>query len=59
MHDATLKQLYFQNPRFAFTISHLITQRLTADITRLQKRIAALESEQQLMADTTRGVMAT
>jgi CRP-like cAMP-binding protein len=59
MHDATLKQLYFQNPKFAFTISHLITQRLNADITRLQKRIAALEGEQELTGDTTRGVVIT
>jgi CRP/FNR family transcriptional regulator, cyclic AMP receptor protein len=59
MHGATLKQLYFQDPKFAFTISHLITQRLTADITRLQKRIAALESEHELMEDTTPGVVIT
>ena len=59
MHDATLKQLYFQNPKFAFTISHLITQRLNADITRLKKRIAALEGEQELTENTTRGVVIT
>ena len=59
IHDDTFKRLYFQNPRFAFTISHLITQRLTADITRLQKRIAALENNPESMGDTTRGAMAT
>lgn len=59
IRDATFKQLYFQDPKFAFTISHLITQRLMADITRLQKRIAALENNQELMADKTRGVTTT
>ena len=37
------KQLYFQNPKFAFQIANLITQRLSADIERLQLRVHALE----------------
>ena len=34
--EPAFKQLYFQNPKFAFRISSLIAQRLGADITRLQ-----------------------
>ena len=49
IQDATFKQLYFQHPKFAFTIGHLITHRLTADIERLQRRIAAMENKEGLM----------
>lgn len=38
MEEAAFKQLYFQNPKFAFEVSSLIAQRLDADIQRLQAR---------------------
>ncbi|MDB4906897.1 MAG: hypothetical protein JWO05_1681 [Gemmatimonadetes bacterium] len=43
--ESTFKQLYFQNPTFAFHVSGLITQRLGADIERLRKRVGELEAQ--------------
>jgi CRP/FNR family cyclic AMP-dependent transcriptional regulator len=40
----TFKQLYFENPRFAFQVSYLIAQRLGSDIQRLQRRVETLEA---------------
>ena len=51
IHEGVFRQLYFQNPKFAFTIGHLMAQRLTADIERLQKRIATMESKQHSMSE--------
>lgn len=43
---ATFRQLYFQNPKFAFTVANLLGRRLSSDIQRLQARLTALESQQ-------------
>jgi CRP/FNR family transcriptional regulator, cyclic AMP receptor protein len=43
--EKAFKQLYFQHPKFAFQISNLIADRLSADIGRLQQRVASLEAE--------------
>lgn len=55
IQEGVFRQLYFQNPKFAFTIGHLITQRLTADIQRLQQRIASLEKNEPSMRQATPG----
>jgi CRP/FNR family cyclic AMP-dependent transcriptional regulator len=39
-------QLYFQDPKFAFQISRLITHRLGADIAQLREQVRTLESRQ-------------
>lgn len=41
--EPTFKQLYFQNPKFAFQIANLITQRLSADIDRLRRQVQDLQ----------------
>lgn len=38
--ESTVNQLYFQNPEFGFQLMALVAGRLTADVSRLQKRIA-------------------
>ena len=38
--EATLKQLYFQNPAFGFQLVGLIAGRLSADVQRLEKQLA-------------------
>jgi hypothetical protein len=43
--EPVFKQLYFENPHFAFQVSNLIAQRLGADIERLRQRVATLEAE--------------
>jgi CRP/FNR family cyclic AMP-dependent transcriptional regulator len=42
--ETTFKQLYFQNPAFAFQVVNLITSRLSADIRRLEARVAERET---------------
>jgi CRP/FNR family transcriptional regulator, cyclic AMP receptor protein len=42
--ESTFRQLYFQSPKFAFLVANLLAQRLSADIGRLQVRIAQLEA---------------
>lgn len=42
--EETFRQLYFQSPKFAFSVAAMITQRLGADIERLQKVILNLEA---------------
>ena len=41
--EPTFKQLYFENPEFAFQIANLITQRLSADIDRLHRQVQDLQ----------------
>jgi hypothetical protein len=41
---ATFRQLYFENPKFAFTVANLLGQRMSADLSRATQRIAELES---------------
>jgi CRP/FNR family cyclic AMP-dependent transcriptional regulator len=41
---AAFRQLYFQNPQFAFLVANLIAQRLGADIQRLQAHVSAMEA---------------
>lgn len=48
IEESVFKQLYFQNPRFAFQVSNLIAHRLGADIKRLQDRIRVLEGQNQV-----------
>lgn len=43
--EEAFKQLYFQNPKFAFQISSLIAQRLSADIERLRRKVEGLEAQ--------------
>lgn len=43
--EQAFKQLYFQNPKFAFQISNMIAHRLSADIDRLVHRVKTLEAE--------------
>jgi CRP/FNR family transcriptional regulator, cyclic AMP receptor protein len=43
--EAAFKQLYFQNPKFAFQISALIAHRLSADIARLHQQVQDLQSQ--------------
>jgi CRP/FNR family transcriptional regulator, cyclic AMP receptor protein len=43
--EAAFKQLYFQNPKFAFQISALIAHRLSADIERLRKQVEGFQSD--------------
>lgn len=38
--ESTLNQLYYQNPDFGFQLMALVAGRLTADVSRLQKRLA-------------------
>jgi CRP/FNR family cyclic AMP-dependent transcriptional regulator len=38
--ESTVKQLYFQNPAFGFKMIELVADRLSADITRLNKQLA-------------------
>jgi CRP/FNR family cyclic AMP-dependent transcriptional regulator len=45
--EPTFRQLYFQQPKFAFMVGNLLAQRLGADIQRLQARVAELESPAQ------------
>ena len=42
----TFRQLYFQNPKFAFTVANLLGRRLSSDVQRLQSRVAELEAQQ-------------
>jgi CRP/FNR family cyclic AMP-dependent transcriptional regulator len=44
MAGSMFTQLYFQDPKFALQISRLITQRLSADVARLEQRVRTLES---------------
>jgi hypothetical protein len=44
--EAPFKQLYFENPKFAFQVVNLITQRLDADVRRLEAEVARLRSPQ-------------
>jgi hypothetical protein len=39
--ESTVKQLYYQNPDFGFQLMALVAGRLTADVQRLQKQLAA------------------
>lgn len=39
--ESTLLQLYYQNPEFGFELVRLVAGRLTADVQRLESRIAA------------------
>lgn len=48
MGEQAFKQLYFQNPKFAFQISHLIAHRLSADIQRLRRKVDALKGELEI-----------
>jgi len=48
--EQAFKQLYFQNPKFAFQISNLIAYRLSADIDRLRHRVQSLEVEAETAA---------
>jgi CRP/FNR family cyclic AMP-dependent transcriptional regulator len=43
--EPTFRQLYFQQPKFAFMVAKLIGQRLGADIQRLHARIDELEAQ--------------
>jgi CRP/FNR family transcriptional regulator, cyclic AMP receptor protein len=43
--EEAFKQLYFENPKFAFQISGLIANRLGADIERLQQKVEALQAQ--------------
>jgi CRP/FNR family transcriptional regulator, cyclic AMP receptor protein len=43
--EEAFRQLYFENPKFAFQISGLIAHRLGADIQRLQQKVQALEPQ--------------
>jgi hypothetical protein len=39
--ESTVKQLYYQNPDFGFQLMALVAGRLTADVQRLQRQLAA------------------
>ncbi|GAB2587461.1 hypothetical protein GCM10027034_19790 [Ramlibacter solisilvae] len=58
MDEPSLKQLYFQNPRFAFEVTRLIATRLSADVMRLSTpapaRAQAAEGEEAFVAGTHR-----
>jgi hypothetical protein len=41
--EATLKQLYFQNPAFGFHLIGLVAGRLSEDVRRIEKRFSASE----------------
>ncbi|TWO70657.1 cyclic nucleotide-binding domain-containing protein [Caenimonas sedimenti] len=41
--ETDFRQLYFQNPQFAFLVTNLIAQRLGADIQRLQAHVSEME----------------
>jgi CRP/FNR family transcriptional regulator, cyclic AMP receptor protein len=43
--EEAFKQLYFENPKFAFQISALIAQRLGADVERLRRKVDGLEAD--------------
>jgi CRP/FNR family cyclic AMP-dependent transcriptional regulator len=45
--EDVFKQLYFQEPKFAFQISNLITHRLGADIDRLRRELDDLRAQQK------------
>jgi CRP/FNR family cyclic AMP-dependent transcriptional regulator len=47
MSGTTFRQLYFQNPQFAFTVAGLIAQRLSADIQRLRAQVDQIEALRQ------------
>lgn len=49
----TFRQLYFQNPKFAFNIASLLGRRLSSDIQRLQARVVELESQLPAQAKAT------
>jgi CRP/FNR family cyclic AMP-dependent transcriptional regulator len=48
--ELPFKQLYFQNPKFAFQISNLIAYRLSADVDRLRRDLEALQARSPLEA---------
>lgn len=41
--ETTFRQLYFQNPDFGFEVVRLITQRLSADVSRLEHQLGTRE----------------
>jgi len=41
--ETTVRQLFYQNPAFGFEVVRLIAGRLSADVRRLESRLAALE----------------
>jgi CRP/FNR family cyclic AMP-dependent transcriptional regulator len=43
--ESTFRQLYFQQPKFAFMVGSLIGQRLSADVQRLQASVAELQAQ--------------
>jgi CRP/FNR family cyclic AMP-dependent transcriptional regulator len=44
INQSTVRQLYYQNPAFGFEIVGLIAGRLSADVARLESRLAALQT---------------
>jgi phosphotransferase system glucose/maltose/N-acetylglucosamine-specific IIC component len=42
--EATVKQLYYQNPDFGFLMISLVAGRLSADVKRLEKQVAELKA---------------
>jgi CRP/FNR family cyclic AMP-dependent transcriptional regulator len=48
--EPAFKQLYFQNPKFAFQISNLIAYRLSADVERLRRQLQGLQADSQAEA---------
>jgi CRP/FNR family cyclic AMP-dependent transcriptional regulator len=42
--EPTVKQLYYQNPQFGFLMISLVAGRLSADVKRLENRLAELQS---------------
>ena len=42
--EQTVKQLYYQNPQFGFLMISLVAGRLSADVKRLENRLAELQS---------------
>ena len=41
IHETTVKQLYFENPSFGFHLIDLLVSRLSNDVDRVEKRVAA------------------
>lgn len=44
IHETTVRQLYFQNPSFGFHLIDLLVSRLSNDVDRMEKQVAAADT---------------